>query len=64
MDVSVGDTIEVLSNKVEQPNRRGVVQQVLQEDPIRIEVTWEDGHNSVFAPAGGNVRVQSRATGA
>jgi hypothetical protein len=63
MDVSVGDTIEVLSNKVEQPNRRGVVERVLQEDPVRIEVNWDDGHTSVFAPAGGNVRVQTGAAG-
>jgi hypothetical protein len=61
MEVNAGDTIEVLSNKVEQPNRKGVVQRVLQEDPLRIEVDWEDGHTSVFTPAGGNLRVQSGA---
>jgi hypothetical protein len=61
MEVNAGDTIEVLSNKVEQPNRKGVVQRVLQEDPLRIEVDWEDGHTSVFTPAGGNLRVRSGA---
>jgi hypothetical protein len=62
MGLREGDTIEVVSNKVEQPNRTGVVQRVLEEDPVRIEVRWEDGHTSVFMPTGGNVRVRARAT--
>lgn len=57
MDVRKGDVIEVVSNKVGQPNQRGRVQQVLGTDPLRIEVAWEDGHTSVFMPAAGNARV-------
>jgi hypothetical protein len=59
MKLNQGDTIEVMSNKVDQPNRRGVVQRVLQEDPVEVEVAWEDGHTSTFLPMGGNVRVHS-----
>lgn len=59
MEVHEGDTIEVVSNKVEQPSRQGVVQRVLQDDPLRLEVEWDDGHTSVFVPATGNVRVRS-----
>lgn len=61
MDVNKGDVIEVPSNKVGEPNRHGVVERVLQQDPVRIEVRWDDGHSSEFAPAAGNVRVQPRA---
>lgn len=59
MEVHERDTIEVLSNRVGEPNRRGVVERVLEVDPLRLEVAWEDGHTSEFIPAGGNVRVVS-----
>lgn len=60
MEVHEGDTIEVVSNKVGQPNLRGQVQRVLEPDPLRVEVVWDDGHVSEFIPAGGNTRVVSR----
>jgi hypothetical protein len=61
MRISEGDTIEVLSNKVEQPNRRGVVQRTEDDGDgtVRLEVAWDDGHTSVFVPAAGNVVVTS-----
>lgn len=57
MDLENGDTIEVPSNKVGTPPRRGRVEEILQEDPLRIEVSWEDGHRSIFHPAAGNLQV-------
>ena len=60
MEVREGDTIEVVTNKVEQPSRAGVVKRVLQEDPLRVEVEWEDGHQSLLVPSTGNVKVPSR----
>ncbi|MFA9431127.1 DUF1918 domain-containing protein [Egicoccus sp. AB-alg2] len=63
MELQSGDAIEVVSNKVEQPHRSGVVERVLQQDPLRVEVRWEDGHTSVFMPSGGNVRVREHAAG-
>ncbi len=57
MEVRENDTIEILSEKVGTPNRRGVVQRVLEEDPLRIEVAWDDGHTSELVPMGGNLRV-------
>lgn len=57
MDVTKGDVIEVVSNKVGQPNQRGTVERVMGEDPLRLEVQWNDGHHSVFMPAAGNARV-------
>jgi hypothetical protein len=57
MDLKVGDTIEVPSNKVGTPPRRGLVEEIIEHDPLRIEVTWDDGHRSIFHPAAGNVQV-------
>jgi hypothetical protein len=62
MDVRQGDLIEVVSNKVEQPNRQGTVTRVLDTDPLRLEVRWDDGHTSVFMPAAGNARVLDRSS--
>ncbi|MBW3578229.1 MAG: DUF1918 domain-containing protein [Actinobacteria bacterium] len=59
MEVHAGDTIEIPSNKVGVPPRRGTVNEVLQQDPLKIEVTWEDGHQSIFEPAGGHLKVVS-----
>lgn len=61
MEVHESDTIEVLSNKVGEPNRRAVVQRVLEDDPLRLEVAWDDGHISQFIPAAGNLRVLPRS---
>lgn len=49
MKVRKGDTIEVVSNRVGQPHQRGQVQRVIEHDPLRIEVAWEDGHASEFS---------------
>ena len=62
MQVTQGDAIEIVSNKVDQPNRHGVVQRVLAQGPLRIEVTWDDGRTTILSPAGGNLRVLDGST--
>ncbi len=62
MQVTQGDAIEIVSNKVDQPNRHGVVQRVLEQEPLRLEVTWDDGRTTILAPAGGNLRVLNGST--
>lgn len=57
VEVSTGDMIEIPGNKVQEPSRRGVVERVVDTEPLRIEVRWEDGHTSLFHPAGGMLRV-------
>lgn len=61
MELHVGDAIQVPSNKVDRPDRHGVVRRVLDDEPLRIEVEWEDGHTSVFVPHVGNVLVEERS---
>jgi hypothetical protein len=53
-----GDRIVVESERVAQPPARGVVEEVVQEDPPRLRVRWDDGHTSVFTPAAGAARIE------
>lgn len=61
MKAQVGATIIVESERTTQPQRRGVIEEVLGEDPARYRVRWEDGHESVFAPAAGAARIEEPA---
>jgi hypothetical protein len=58
MEVSVGGRIVVEGERVGQPQREGVVEQVMSDSPLRVRVRWDDGHVSIFAPEAGAARVQ------
>jgi hypothetical protein len=49
----VGDRIVVESERVTQPGRAGVIEEVLREDPPCYMVRWEDGRMSSFVPSAG-----------
>lgn len=49
----------VESERLTQPPRTGVVEEVIAEDPTRLRVRWDDGHATVFAPAAGAVRIEA-----
>jgi maltose-binding protein MalE len=55
-----GDLIVVESERAGQAARRGVIEEVLQEQPARFRVRWEDGHTSIFSPAAGAARIEPR----
>jgi Domain of unknown function (DUF1918) len=57
---SVGDTIVVESERVATPPRTGVIEEVLQEQPPRYQVRWQDGHTSIFAPTAGVARIEAK----
>jgi hypothetical protein len=57
MTLQAGDKIVVESEKVAQPSRAGVIEEVLREDPPRVRVRWEDGHTSILTPSAGAARV-------
>ncbi|HZO98417.1 MAG TPA: DUF1918 domain-containing protein [Gaiellaceae bacterium] len=61
---AVGSRIVVEAEKVAQPARSGVIEEVLQERPPRYRVRWDDGHESIIAPASGAARVERAETGA
>jgi uncharacterized protein DUF1918 len=57
-----GDRIVVESEKLAQSPRLGVIEEVLQEEPARVRVRWQDGHTSILAPAAGAATVIHRKT--
>lgn len=60
MTAQAGDGIVVESERVTQPVRRGVIEEVLQEQPPRFRISWDDGHTSIFAPSAGAARFEKR----
>jgi hypothetical protein len=57
MNLQAGDKIVVESEKVTQPGRAGVIEEVLREDPPSVRVRWDDGHTSILTPSAGAARV-------
>jgi len=60
MKAHTGDRIVVESERVSQAPRRGIVEEILQDEPARLRVRWDDGHMSIFTPAAGAVRIEQQ----
>ena len=60
MKAHVGDRIVVESEKVAQASRSGIVEEVLQDDPPRLRVRWDDGRTTVLAPSAGAASITPR----
>jgi hypothetical protein len=60
MGAQPGDVIVVESERAAQPGRRGVVEEVLREEPPRFRIRWEDGHTSNLTPSAGTARIERR----
>jgi len=60
MKAHTGDRIVVESERVSQAPRRGIVEEILQDEPPRLRVRWDDGHTSIVAPAAGAVRIEQQ----
>ena len=58
MNAAVGDRIVVESERPAKPGRAGVIEEVLEEDPARFRVQWDDGRSSIFAPSAGVARIE------
>jgi hypothetical protein len=56
MKLEVGERIKVEAESTERPHRTGVIKEVVSETPApRYLVQWDDGHESIYAPAAGAV---------
>jgi hypothetical protein len=56
MKVEVGNRIRVEAESTERPHRTGVVKEIVSETPApRYLVEWDDGHESIYAPAAGAI---------
>jgi hypothetical protein len=60
MGAKPGDRIVVEAEKATQSGRGGVIEQVVQEDPPRYQVRWDDGRTSIVAPSDGAARIEPR----
>jgi hypothetical protein len=60
MRAHAGDLIVVEAERVAQSARRGVIEEVLNEEPPRFRVRWDDGHTTLFAPSAGVARIEER----
>jgi hypothetical protein len=56
----VGDIIIIESERADATGRRGVIEEVFQEQPPRYQVHWEDGHTSILSPAAGCARIEQK----
>jgi Domain of unknown function (DUF1918) len=63
MEFKVGDRVEAESESTERPPRAGVVEEVLEGEPSpRYRITWDDGHQSIYTPTAGALRLAQAAT--
>jgi hypothetical protein len=60
MSAQVGDVIVVESERAAQPVRRGVIEEVLQEQPPRFRINWDDGHTSILTPSAGAATIEKQ----
>jgi len=60
MKAHIGDSIVLESERVGQSAHTGVIQDVLQQQPPRYRVRWEDGHESIVAPAAGVALIEPK----
>jgi hypothetical protein len=61
MELKAGDRVVAESESTERPPRFGVVQEVLGHSRYRIR--WEDGHESIYAPAAGALQRVTQSGG-
>jgi hypothetical protein len=57
MKAEVGATIVVESERATASARRGVIEEVLKEEPPRYRVRWDDGRETIFVPASGVAQI-------
>jgi hypothetical protein len=56
----IGDAIVVESERAMQSGRRGVIEEILQDTPLRCRVRWDDGRESIFVPQAGSTRIEAK----
>ena len=62
MPVKVGDRITADAASTNAAGRAGTVETVLRQQPLRVEVRWDDGHTTVISPADGATSIISAST--
>jgi Domain of unknown function (DUF1918) len=61
MAFAAGTRVVAESELIARRPRSGVVEEVLRGDPsARYRIRWDDGHESIYTPAGGALRAEPR----
>ena len=56
MKLKAGERVKVEAESTERPTRSGVIEEVVSEEPSpRYRIRWDDGHESIYAPAAGAI---------
>jgi len=59
---SPGDHVVVETESTERPARHGVIEELARGDPHpRYRIRWDDGHESIYTPADGALRLAQPA---
>jgi hypothetical protein len=59
---AVGKHVVAESESTSRRPREGVVKEVLRGDPApRYRIRWDDGHESIYSPASGALKVKPRS---
>jgi hypothetical protein len=56
----IGDRVVVEAEGMSRTPRHGVIEEILQEQPPRLRIQWDDGHESILSPAAGALRVEPK----
>jgi Domain of unknown function (DUF1918) len=59
MTGQMGDRVVVEPKGVAHTARGGVIEEVLQQEPPRYRVRWDDGRESIIVPASGSIRIET-----
>ncbi len=58
MELKIGDRVTAEAESTQQRPRSGTIEEVLRTAPRpRLRIRWDDGHESIYAPADGALRV-------
>jgi hypothetical protein len=58
MEARIGDRIVFESERADQSAQSAQIEEVLGKQPPRYRVRWDDGHESIVAPAAGAARIE------
>ena len=63
MTSQVGHRVSVESESTSRAPRTGTIREVLRENPPRYRIEWDDGHESIYAPAAGALQPERAPSG-
>jgi hypothetical protein len=63
MVFQAGDRVIAESESTGRAPRAGTILEVLREEPARYRIEWDDGHESIYAPAAGALHAELKPSG-